>query len=108
MDSIKAWAIGIVIPMLLGPLVYLVVKYLKVISTWIDNQSATIKRTLVVAVAILVTAGANLLGQPINCDTAAASATECLNQLTPDIIKAVLASGIAFFLHYLKQSKPSK
>jgi hypothetical protein len=107
MNSIKAWAIGIVIPMFMGPMVYLIVKYLKQISTWIDSQGATIKRTLVIAVAILVTAGANLLGQPITCDTAAGNAADCLNQLTPDIIKAVLASGIAFFLHYLKQSKPS-
>ena len=106
MDSLKTWALGIVIPMFLGPLVYLIVKYLKTISTWIDSQGVAIKRTLVVAVAILVTAGAQLLGQPISCDTSAVNAADCLSQLTPEIVKAILASGIAFFLHYLKKSPP--
>lgn len=108
MNWIQAKAFDFVIPMLLGPLVYVIVKFLKQISAWIDNQGPAIKRTLVVAVAILVTAGTNLVGQPIACDVNATDVADCLGQITPDILKAILASGTAFLLHYLKQSKPTK
>lgn len=104
MNWIQAKAFDFVIPMLLGPIVYLAIKGLKASSGWIDAQGPAIKRTLVVAVAILVTAGAQLAGQPISCDTAAASAADCLGQFTPEILKAILASGTAFLLHYLKKS----
>lgn len=107
MNWLQTQAYNFVLPMLLGPLVYLLVRGLKNASTWIDGQNPAIKRTLVVAVAILVTAASNLVGQPITCDTAAANAADCLNQVTPEILKAILASGTAFLLHYLKKQHPS-
>ena len=107
MNWIQNQAFGFVIPMLLGPAVYLLVKALKQSSEWVDRQGPAVKRTLVVAIAILVTAGTNLVGQPIHCDTTALNAADCLGQLTPDILKAILASGTAFLLHALKQSPPS-
>ena len=107
MGWIQAKAFEFVIPMLLGPLVYLIVKYLKQISWWIDSRGPAIKRTLVVAVAILVTAGANLAGQPISCDVNAENVSDCLAQFTPEVVKALLASGTAFLLHHLKKQKPN-
>ena len=107
MNWLQTQAYNFVLPMLLGPIVYLVVRYLKQISGWVDAQGPAIKRTLVVAIAILVTAGTNLVGQPIQCDTDALNAADCLNQLTPEILKAILASGTAFLLHYLKKQHPS-
>lgn len=107
MNWLQEKAFSFVIPMLLGPVVYLCVKGLKGASGWIDRQGPALKRTLVVAVAILVTAGANLAGQPISCDTAAVNSADCLAQFTPEVLKAILASGVAMLLHYLKKSPPS-
>jgi hypothetical protein len=106
MNWIQAKAFDFVIPMVLGPLVYVIVKYLKSISGWIDAQSPAIKRTLVVAISILVTAGTNLVGQPVTCSVDAVDAAECLGQLTPEVLKAILASGTAFLLHALKKAQP--
>lgn len=109
MNWLQAKAFDFVIPMFLGPLVYLIVKYLKQVSWWIDSRSPAMKRTLVAAVAILVTAGAQLAGQPdISCDVGAENVTDCLAQFTPDAVKALLASATAFFLHYLKKQNPNK
>lgn len=105
LQALQLKAFAFVIPMLLGPLVFLLVLLLKRTSSWIDAQNPAIKRVLVVAVAILVTAGANLVGQgsAISCDTNATDAAQCLSQITPDVLKAILASGVAYFLHYLKK-----
>lgn len=106
MTWIQAKAFDFVLPMLLGPLVYVLFKQLKNLSTWIDAQNPLIKRSLVVAVAILVTAASNLLGQPISCDVNATEVSECLGQLTPEVLKAILASGTAMLLHHLKKANP--
>lgn len=108
MQWIQMKAFAFVIPMLMGPLVYLAMKGLKASSAWVDKQGPALKRTLVVAIAILVTAGANLVGQgsAISCDTSAVNAADCLNQITPDILKAVLAAGVAMFLQFLKKQNP--
>lgn len=108
MNWLQTQAYNFILPMLLGPLVFLLMKFLKQISGWVDAQGATIKRTLVVAIAILVTTGMQLLGQPITCDTSALNSADCLNQITPEVLKTLLAAGTAFLMQYLKQMKPSK
>lgn len=107
MNWLQSQAMNLILPMVLGPLVYVIVKALKDGSYWIDKQGPATKRTLVVAVALLVTAGMQLAGQPISCDVGAANASDCLGQITPEILKALLGSGVAFAMHYLKKSPPN-
>lgn len=107
MNWLQSQAINLFLPVILGPLVFAIVQGLKAASGWVDNRPAWQKKVLVPAIAILVTAGTSIIGQPVSCDAAAASVADCLNQFSPDILKAILGSGVAFGMHYLK-NRPVK
>ncbi len=94
------------LPFVLGPLVYLLVRLLKQGSAWIDSRDPWLKRSLVVAVAAIVTAVSSLAGQPITCDVTATDVAACLGQFTPEVLKVMLGSGVAMFMHFLKKSPP--
>lgn len=108
MSWLQTQAFNLVFPIILGPAVFGIVQGLKALSGWIDSRPAWQKKALVPAIAILVSAGSSMLGQGISCDAAAANVSDCLNQFSPDVLKAILGSGVAYLMHFLKQRQPSK
>lgn len=107
MNWLQTQAFNLILPIILGPVVFGLVQGLKAMSGWIDARPAWQKKALVPAIAILVTAGTSLAGQPISCDAAAANVADCLQQFSPEMLKAILGSGVAFGMHYLK-NRPVK
>lgn len=91
----------LVLPVLLGPLTFVIVQGAKRVSAWLDATSPLAKRVLVVVVAWLVTWVAHLLGVDVACD-AATNPAGCVTALDHDTLKALLAAAIAFVLHALK------
>lgn len=107
MNWMQSQVVNLILPMVLGPVVFALVQGLKAASVWIDNLPAWQKRVLVPAIAILLSAASSALGQGVACDPSAPLAADCLNQFSPDVLKAILASGVAFLLHWLK-NRPAK
>ena len=106
MNWLQEKALTLVLPMLLGPLVYIIIKNLKKASTWIDSQSPVIKRGLVFGVSSVLVLLSNRGGAPINCDVNATDIAACAEQLTPELLKTLLGGGVALILHKLKKSDP--
>lgn len=107
MSWIQNQAFSLILPLILGPVVFAVMQGLKAASSWVDSRPAWQKRVLVPAIALIVTALSSSLGQQVACDPSALNAADCLSKFDADALKAVLASGVAFLLHWLK-SRPAK
>lgn len=91
----------LVIPMLLGPIVYFVMKYLKVAIAWIDSQNPLVQRGILVAVAAVISAVAGATGTDLAC---LHTQTGCqLTDLSDTAVKTILASGSAMLLHYFRK-----
>lgn len=108
MSWLQSQAFNLVLPILLGPIVFAIVQGLKAMSQWIDALPAWQKRVLVPAIAILVTAGTSALGGGVACDPSVPNITDCLDQFSPDATKALLGSVVAYLLHYLKTRPTGK
>ena len=96
--------LGLVGPLLVGPLTFLVVQGIKALSLTVDNLSPTVKRFAVPAIAVILSLGARAMHVDLACDVNAD--INCLNTLTPDVVKGLVGAGVAFALHYLKTVKP--
>lgn len=93
-------------PVLIGPLTFLVMQWLKRLNDTIDTLPSSAKRITVVAVAAILTLVANVTGIDLHCD--ATADTSCLALLDQDTVKALVASAVAFGLHALKTAKSPK
>lgn len=108
MSWLQTQAFNLILPIILGPVVFAAVQGLKMASGWIDSRPAWQKKVLVPAIAILVTAGTSALGGGVSCDASSVNITDCLDQFSPDALKALFGSGVAFLLHWLKNRPVQK
>lgn len=112
MPSFLSWKlVGIAATFIIGPLTYIVVRNIKGFWIWLDRQPAFAQRIFVLLVAFAITAGAQLSGLTLPGECAATGdgllTDNCRSALAdPVFIKAVLAAGVAFFMHMLKKSEP--
>lgn len=112
MKAFLNWQIvAIAATFIVGPLTYLVVKHIKDFWVWLDRQPASAQRVFVLVVAFALTAGAQMAGLTLPGECGALGdglvTGDCQSALAdPVFIKSVFGAGIAFAMHYLKQSEP--
>jgi uncharacterized ferredoxin-like protein len=92
------------VPLLLGPLTFVVMQQLKLLSKVVDNLPVTAKRFAVAAIAVLLTGVSKASGVELACDANAVES--CLTTLDQDAVRAALAAGVAYVLHLAKK-KPT-
>lgn len=85
------------VPLLLGPLTFVVMQQLKILSTMVDTLPVTAKRFAVAAIAVLLTVVSKSAGVELACDANAVES--CLTTLDQDAVRAALATGVAYLLH---------
>jgi hypothetical protein len=91
----------IAMPVIIGPLTFLVMQGAKAVSATIDALPATAKRIAVLMVASLLTLLGSWAGVDFNCDLD--GAVSCLDTLDKDAVKAAIGAAIAFVLHLAKK-----
>ena len=89
------------IPLLIGPLTFVVMQGLKALSTTVDALPSVAKRFAVAGIAVVLTIVASLTGVDISCDPNGVE--NCLSTLDKDAVKAILAAAIAYLLHLAKK-----
>lgn len=100
-DFILSRAAGLLLPLIVGPLAFLLTQWLKAGITAIDRAPAHVKQAIVLALSFVLAGivkmfGAYLPGVCIVGDDPAS----CLNALAnPDALKIILSALIAFAIH---------
>jgi hypothetical protein len=100
---VSKFLMPILLPVIIGPLTFLVMQGLKALSATIDKLPPTAKRIAVMVVATFLTFLGSWAGVDFNCDPEAA--VNCLSTIDQDAVKAAVATGLAFVLHLAKQKK---
>lgn len=93
----------ILLPVIVGPLTFLVMQGAKAVSATIDKLPVTAKRIAVLVVASLLTMLGSWAGVDFGCNPDAA--VDCLATLDKDAVKAAVGAAVAFLLHLAKQKK---
>lgn len=93
--------LSVAVPMILGPLTFVVMQGIKALSTTVDALPSVAKRFAVAGIAIALTIAANLAGVDVACDPNGVE--NCLNTLDKEAVKGLLAAGIAYLLHLTKK-----
>lgn len=109
MNAIVLQIIGWVLPIVLGPLVYVAARYALNANAFVDELPPLFKRVAVVALGTLTVAVLNVLGVavPTECATPTETFTDCAATLnTPTVVRGVTAGVVAMVLHALKKSRP--
>lgn len=109
--SVTTTVLGWVLPMLLGPVVYIVMREILNASRKIDDLPPFAKRLAVAAVGTGLAFAVEQLGLalPVECANAADGISDaCATALTAKpFVKGVTAAGVAMILHMLKKAKPN-
>lgn len=92
-----------VLPLIVGPLTFVVMQGLKALSGTIDALPPVAKRVAVMVVAIALTALGAASGVDFQCDVDAG--VNCLTTLDKDAMKAVVGAALAYALHFAKTKK---
>lgn len=90
----------VLLPILLGPLTFVVMQGIKALSAAIDALPGTVKRFIVAGIAVALTLAGNAAGIDLSCNPDAG--TTCLEVLDKDAVKALLSAAIAFLLHWAR------
>jgi hypothetical protein len=108
-DWIISRAMGMVLPVVLGPIAFVLTQWLKRSIAALDAASPRVKRAVVVALSFVLAAGVKFAGSylPPLCD-AASDAVGCLNAIAdPQAMQVMLAALFAFVLHAAQQKQKS-
>lgn len=101
--------LSLLLPIIAGPIVFLVVQGMKRAWGWLDRQPGLVKQGLAIAVAALLTAAYRSLGvvPPDGCGTVAAYGVTdaCWVALQGDWVKAVVSALLAMALHNSRKLK---
>jgi len=92
-----------VLPLVIGPITFVVMQGIKALSVTVDALPAVAKRFAVAAIAVVLTVAANLSGVDVTCDPDAT--TNCLSTLDTNAVKGIVAAGIAYLIHLAKKQK---
>lgn len=96
--------IALALPVVLGPLTYLVMAWLKVLATVIDRSPAVVQRAAVVVIAVCIAAAAEWTGVKLECVGQEPGCT--LADVDVPLVKAVLGSVVAMVMHAMRQAPP--
>lgn len=100
MAGLSGVAVSLVLPVVIGPLTFVVMQGVKALSAVVDNLPPFVKRFAVALIAVLLTVAGNAAGVDLACNPD--GGTTCLEVLDKDAVKALLSTGIAFGLHWAK------
>ncbi len=90
-----------------GPLSMLVFQKLKRASTWLDSQEGWAKNAWFFVLAQAVGIISTMTQQGISCDMEVMTASACLAQFTPNVIKAIIVQLGAVVSFKLKKTNPN-
>lgn len=93
--------LSLLLPVILGPLTFAAMQALKIASATVDKLPPFAKRLAVAVIAVALTLLSNLTGVQVACDPEAA--TNCLELLDKDAVRAMLSALIALSLHWVKK-----
>lgn len=91
------------LPLIVGPLTFVVMQGLKALSVTVDGLSPVAKRVAVMLIAIALTALGAASGVDFQCDVE--GTVNCLDTLDKDAVKAVVAAALAYIMHFAKTKK---
>jgi len=91
------------LPLVIGPLAFVVMQGLKSLSVTVDALPPTAKRIAVMVIAIALTALGTLAGVDFQCN--ADAGVNCLSHVDQDAVKAVIGTVLAYAMHYAKGKK---
>lgn len=98
--------IGWILPILLGPIVYIAAKAVLNAHDAIDRLPPIVKRIAVGALGIAVVAITQLLGVNLPAECADAATRECAQAINkPEVLQGITAALVAMLLHYFKKSR---
>jgi hypothetical protein len=96
----------VILPLIVGPLTFVVMQLLKQLSAVVDNLPPMVKRFAVAGIATLMTLLGTAVGVDLSCNPEL-SAT-CLEVLDKDAVRALLSAGVAYVLHFAKNAAKKK
>ena len=106
----KEWiisrAMGLVLPVVLGPIAYVVTQWLKKSIAALDAASSRVKQGVVIALSFLLAGAVKYVGSylPALC-TAGSDAVGCLNAIAdPQAMQVMLSALFAYVLHASQKS----
>jgi uncharacterized membrane protein YphA (DoxX/SURF4 family) len=109
----KSWIIsraaGLAIPLVLGPIAFLVTQWLKRSITALDAANPQVKQAVVMALTFVLAGVVKFAGSylPPLCD-AGTDAIGCLNGIAdPQAMQVMLAALFAYVLHAAKKQQES-
>lgn len=97
-------AIGLALPVVLGPLSYILMGLLKTAAAFVDRQPAFLQRGMVILIAAMIATVANIAGADLPCLNDAAGCS--LADLDRTAVQAILGSLVAMAMHALKKAPP--
>lgn len=89
------------IPLVVGPITFLVMQNIKHASRWVDSLPPAAKRLVVMLIAVGLTALGHAAGVEIQCDPT--SGINCLADLNKDAVSAIISTTVAFLMHQHRQ-----
>jgi hypothetical protein len=103
MNWLQNQALNMLLPYLLGPLVFLIMQGIKKLSLTVDKLPPWVKQALVFVVAQAMTFLQSWSGQELACGTGCT-----LADIGPTFVKGVLVTLSAFLMHFLKNRPAPK
>jgi len=100
----NAMLIKVMVPVIVGPLSYFLMQWLKSVSGKVDALPPLPKRAIVLVLVSVITELAAISGIGSDCDGSSLSA--CLATLDQDALKAAVGAALAFGIHAVR--KPTK
>lgn len=98
-----SFVMNAILPLIVGPLTFVVMQGLKALSVTVDALPPVAKRIAVMVIAIALTALGAASGVDFQCnvDTGA----NCLTDINADAVKAVISAALAYAIHFAKTKK---
>lgn len=103
-DTVILKVIGWVLPVVLGPIVYVLADNALNISKSVDDLPPALKRLAVVIMGTVLAAAFSALGLALPPECQAAYDEVCARALgTPSVVQGVVAGLVAMAMHYLRK-----
>lgn len=98
-----SFVMNAILPLIVGPLTFVVMQGLKALSATVDALPPVAKRVAVMVIAIALTALGAASGVDFQCNVD--TGVNCLNTLDKDAVKAVVSAVLAYVMHFAKTKK---
>ena len=100
-DWILTRAMGLALPLIIGPLAFIITQQLKAAIAALDTAPARVKQAVVVALSFILAGGVQFVGSYLPPICAAPSEPlTCLTALTdPEAVQVIVSALLAFALH---------